>query len=59
MKETLKRLNRYLTYLNDRASSGIPEKHKNRVASYKRFLDNEIAAVKAKIEALKLGDQGK
>lgn len=50
-KEKVISLKAYLSKLTDRLSGEIPPKHVNRPESYKRFLRNEIATVKAKLEA--------
>lgn len=59
-KEKVKQLNKYLSDLKSRLSSTtIPEKHKHRVESYKRYLNNEIATVTSQLEREKLEGQAK
>lgn len=53
-KEKLGKLERYLSNMQQRLESNVPEKHKNHPETYKRFLMNEISTVKAQIEQMRL-----
>lgn len=51
-KEKQMKLTRYLNNLEDKLTSKhLPLKHTNRPASYRLFLNREIATVKAKLAA--------
>lgn len=55
-KETIKRLSQYKQLLENRLEAPTPEKHKDHPETFKRFLKNEIEAVKAKLDAARLGE---
>ncbi len=58
-KELLIKLNKYADNIRNRLSAGLPEKHKGHPETYKRFLQNELSAVTAKIEEMKLLEPAK
>lgn len=54
-KEKIQSLSKYSSELKSKLSDKtVPEKHKNRPVAYKRFLENELAAVTSKIDSLKM-----
>lgn len=53
-KDKLVSLIKYQAQLRDKLLSPIPFKHKDRIAVYKQFLNNELPIVTAQIEAAKL-----
>jgi hypothetical protein len=54
-KETLQRYTKYATDIQNKlADKTLPEKQKNRPVQYRQFLERELAAVTAKIDALKM-----
>jgi hypothetical protein len=48
-----KRLRTYEQLLLNRLNDAVPEKHKHREASFRQFLKNELATVRAKLNAVK------
>jgi len=53
-KEKLQSLTKYADNVKNKLSSSVPEKHKNRSAEYRQYLERELAASTKKIEALRL-----
>jgi hypothetical protein len=51
-KDKLNRLTKYAEHIKTRISSAIPEKHKHRVDTYKKWLDSEFRRTMRKIESL-------
>lgn len=58
-KELMERLRKYQALIKSRMESPLSAKQAKRPVSFKRFLDNELSAVSAKIEELKLIVGGK
>ena len=52
--EALNKAQKYAKEIRERIASPTPEKHKHREASYRQFLQWELAAVTKKIEAIQL-----
>lgn len=53
-KEKIIKLKKHLSLMQEKLDSPIPIKHANRAESYKRFLRNEIDAVKKVLEIVAL-----
>lgn len=54
-KEKIQSLTKYAEHLKAKLSEKtLPEKHKNRPAQYKQFLERELSATTAKIDSLKI-----
>jgi hypothetical protein len=53
--ETLQRFTKYADGIKNKlAEKTLPEKQKNRPVQYRQFLERELQAVTAKIDALKM-----
>jgi len=53
-KEKIQSLTKYVNDLKAKQTSTLSEKQKNRPAQYKQFLEREISAAQAKIDAMKM-----
>lgn len=51
--DKIKNLEKHLQNLKNRQTMAIPEKHKNHIDTFKKFLHNEIETVTSKIQELK------
>lgn len=56
-KEQLQKMVTYQSLVKARLSAPLPKKHLHREKSFKNFLNNELAAVTAKINEFKLSLQ--
>jgi hypothetical protein len=58
-KEKLVSLHKYLAGMKERLISPIPKKHEAHPEAYRAFLNKEVLAVQAKLDAAKLEGTGK
>ena len=56
VKQRISELEAYRRFIEDRISSPIPPKHKDRPETFKAYLKRELEMVVSKLERLKVND---